>query len=193
MNSAAHWSQAPCALPLPLPPPLIAQRLRHTHTHTQTHTCIACSYLQALNAEERCLGVIATAPLLPNLTFTICRLCYKRIVCLRNVDLLSQGGPLGNFIHGTPTGQKLRLKQTNYSRKDLAKSSFCLKLQHKTYSQWWNIVLFVLSSKFKLIDSKDTHFFFSLLQQFSLESRAIVPDKAFVLLVAMFFLTIGAI
>lgn len=50
----------------------------------------------------------------------------------------------------------------------------------------------MLSSKFKLIDNKKMHFF-SLPQQFSLESRAIVPDKAFVLLVTMFFLTIGAI
>ena len=50
-----------------------------THTHTHTHTCIACSYLQPLNAEEHCLNVIATAPILPNLTFIMCRLCYKEL------------------------------------------------------------------------------------------------------------------
>lgn len=70
MNSAAHWSQAPSlSLYLSL----------HRGLRTHTHTCIACSHLQPLNAEEHCLNVIATAPLQPNLTFIMCRLCYKEL------------------------------------------------------------------------------------------------------------------
>lgn len=67
MNSAAHWSSA-----LSLSS-FRTQKLKHTYVHT--HTCIACSYLQGLNAEERCLYTIATTPASPNLTLAICCLC----------------------------------------------------------------------------------------------------------------------
>lgn len=60
--------------------PSLPRSLSTSHcTEAYAHTCIACSHLQPLNAEEHCLNVIATAPILPNLTFKMCCLCYKEL------------------------------------------------------------------------------------------------------------------
>lgn len=82
------------SLPRSLSPFLIAQRL--------IRTCIACSHLQLLNAEMHSLNLMAAAPLLPDLTFTTCRHCYKESICSHAVDFTSQRALQGNFICGSP-------------------------------------------------------------------------------------------
>lgn len=98
MNSAAHWSQAPFhSLSLSRS----AQRLKHM----RTHTCTACSYLHALNAEEHCFNVIATTPILSNLTFTMCHFCYIEL-----------------FAHSSRATSGRTYKSETYSKKDHATS-----------------------------------------------------------------------
>lgn len=116
------------SLPSSIPPPRPSlHRGLSTRTHIHKHApALLAAISKHFMQRTRCLGVIAAAPLPPNLTFTACRLLLqKKCFRLLNVDLASRGGrTLGGFIHGAPAGQEHRLKQTSYFREDLAISSF---------------------------------------------------------------------
>lgn len=100
---------SPLLPPFPLYPPHRPPHSTHpslhrglsTRTHIHKHApALLAAISKHFMQRTRCLGVIAAAPLPPNLTFTACRLLLqKKCFRLLNVDLASRGGRTFGWFH----------------------------------------------------------------------------------------------